>query len=367
MSSAEFTVEITEETPRQFAELSGDWNPLHTDEEYAAKAPLGRPVLHGAFSAGLFSRLAGMHLPGRECLLRSLNLRFVRPIVPPASLVVGGEVIRDDGRIGQVGCSVVDESTGVRYVEGIYEFERHHFEAEGEPEGSGREVRPEPAGTGKGRVLVTGATGALGKALSEALGGRALGTSRSPRDGLLHVPKVERVGEELGGISLDAVVHCAWPRPDNRKLIEVDLPRSVDRQLADPVRQVLGLARALRDHGTEGAMLVLIGSTAAAPGRHNFKNPLYSLSKSLVPQLARILAVELAPHDRRCAAVVFDVIEGGMSEPMNPRVRLMHTDRSPWGRLPTPTEAAQQIRWLLENRSYLASGMTMQLTGGVMP
>src|SRR5215211_86917 len=45
-----------------FANVSGDWNPLHTDPGHAARTAYRRPVLHGAFSAGLLSRLAGMYL-----------------------------------------------------------------------------------------------------------------------------------------------------------------------------------------------------------------------------------------------------------------------------------------------------------------
>ena len=69
MSDASFTVDVTAEDAIKFAQLSGDWNPLHTDAEYASKTIYKTPVLHGAFSAGLISQMAGMHLPGKSCLL----------------------------------------------------------------------------------------------------------------------------------------------------------------------------------------------------------------------------------------------------------------------------------------------------------
>ena len=65
MSEASFNVEVTEASAREFATVSGDWNPLHTDPSHAARTAFRRPILHGAFSAGLISRLAGMHLPAR--------------------------------------------------------------------------------------------------------------------------------------------------------------------------------------------------------------------------------------------------------------------------------------------------------------
>ena len=85
MKEAQFSVDVAAEAARLFAELSGDWNPLHTDADYAATTHYGQPILHGAFSAGLVSRLAGMELPGRECLLLNMRLRFVAPIFPRCS------------------------------------------------------------------------------------------------------------------------------------------------------------------------------------------------------------------------------------------------------------------------------------------
>jgi len=130
---------------------------------------------------------------------------------------------------------------------------------------------------------------------------------------------------------------------------------------------MLSLGRLLSERGAPGATLVLVGSTAADPGRHNYRMPLYTLAKSLVPVATRILALELAPTDRRCVAVTFDVVDGGMNEGLSPRARIMNTDRSPFGRIPTPEEAAAQVAWVLENQGFLASGATLHLTGGAIP
>ena len=47
MSEAAFEVTVDSEAARAFAALSGDWNPLHTDEAYAAGTQFGRTILHG--------------------------------------------------------------------------------------------------------------------------------------------------------------------------------------------------------------------------------------------------------------------------------------------------------------------------------
>ncbi len=51
--TASFTVELSDRNRADFATLSGDFNPLHTDSAHAEKTVYGKCVLHGAFSAGL--------------------------------------------------------------------------------------------------------------------------------------------------------------------------------------------------------------------------------------------------------------------------------------------------------------------------
>ena len=61
---ARFTVKVTDKDRSEFANLSGDFNPLHIDDDYVKSTSFKKCILHGAFSAGLMSRMAGMHLPG---------------------------------------------------------------------------------------------------------------------------------------------------------------------------------------------------------------------------------------------------------------------------------------------------------------
>ncbi|HZQ99758.1 MAG TPA: MaoC family dehydratase [Chloroflexota bacterium] len=65
---------------RAFAELSGDFNELHVDDEYARRSRFGRRVVHGMLSASLFTRLIGMELPGRGTIYLSQQLRFTAPV-----------------------------------------------------------------------------------------------------------------------------------------------------------------------------------------------------------------------------------------------------------------------------------------------
>ena len=78
--SAETTRTITDADVRAFAELTGDRNPVHLDEEYAAATRFGRRIAHGMLGASLISAVLANELPGRGTVYLSQTLRFTAPV-----------------------------------------------------------------------------------------------------------------------------------------------------------------------------------------------------------------------------------------------------------------------------------------------
>jgi 3-hydroxybutyryl-CoA dehydratase len=78
--SASMSRTITADDVRAFAAVTGDHNPVHLDEAYAATTPFGRPVMHGVMAAGFFSALFASRLPGPGAIYLSQNLQFRRPV-----------------------------------------------------------------------------------------------------------------------------------------------------------------------------------------------------------------------------------------------------------------------------------------------
>lgn len=89
---ASFLQRISEDAVDQFSLLSGDFNPLHTDPQFAQAAGHPARVVHGALLAALASRLIGMLLPGRRSMLLSLKLDFASPSYPGDTIEVAGTV-----------------------------------------------------------------------------------------------------------------------------------------------------------------------------------------------------------------------------------------------------------------------------------
>ncbi len=77
---ASFRKTFTDEDVRRFIEITGDSNPLHVDDEFAARTQFGRRIVHGMLSASLFSTVMGTLLPGTGAIYRSQTIRFLRPV-----------------------------------------------------------------------------------------------------------------------------------------------------------------------------------------------------------------------------------------------------------------------------------------------
>jgi 3-hydroxybutyryl-CoA dehydratase len=71
---------ITDADIRAFAALSGDQNPLHVDEEFAATTRFGRRIAHGMLSASLISAVLANDLPGQGSIYLGQKLQFVSPV-----------------------------------------------------------------------------------------------------------------------------------------------------------------------------------------------------------------------------------------------------------------------------------------------
>jgi acyl dehydratase len=118
--TAEFEVAITLKLIDQFAALSGDTNPLHMDNTYAAETSFGGRIAHGMLGASFFSRLIGMHLPGKYAVYLSQQLFFRQPIRPDAAVIVRGTVsqIIVAQQSLKITTQVIEKATGQCLIDG---------------------------------------------------------------------------------------------------------------------------------------------------------------------------------------------------------------------------------------------------------
>lgn len=76
-----FQRQVEPDTIRQFVEVSGDTNPLHTDADYAARTRFKRPIAHGMIGAAFISAAMATRLsPGHVIVYLGQDLEFVAPV-----------------------------------------------------------------------------------------------------------------------------------------------------------------------------------------------------------------------------------------------------------------------------------------------
>jgi 3-hydroxybutyryl-CoA dehydratase len=76
-----------------FAEITGDRNPIHLSEHFAAKTPFRSRIAHGLYTAGLISAVIGTRLPGPGAIYLSQTLQFKAPVKIGATVVAIVEVV----------------------------------------------------------------------------------------------------------------------------------------------------------------------------------------------------------------------------------------------------------------------------------
>lgn len=72
--------EITDEVIRAFAELSGDFNPIHLDEEFASKTMFKKRIAHGMITGALISAVLGNEFKDKKIVYLSQTMKFVAPV-----------------------------------------------------------------------------------------------------------------------------------------------------------------------------------------------------------------------------------------------------------------------------------------------
>lgn len=117
--AAEVSKTITGEEVRAFAELTGDRNPVHLDEEYAATTRFGRRIAHGMLGASLISTVLASELPGRGTVYLSQTLRFTAPVFLGDTITARVTVkhVREDKPVVTLD-TVCTNQRGERVVEG---------------------------------------------------------------------------------------------------------------------------------------------------------------------------------------------------------------------------------------------------------
>ena len=87
------SITLTDDHVEQYARISGDRNPLHFDERFAAKTRFGKLVVQGGLTTGLLHALVAMDMPGPGTVFLSQNWKFTAPVFIGDSITAEAEVV----------------------------------------------------------------------------------------------------------------------------------------------------------------------------------------------------------------------------------------------------------------------------------
>lgn len=98
---------ITGEDIDKFADISLDRNPVHLDEEYAAKTMFKKRISHGILVSGLISAVLGTKLPGEGAIYMGQELKFMAPVYIGDKITATIEIVELVAEKNRVICSTI--------------------------------------------------------------------------------------------------------------------------------------------------------------------------------------------------------------------------------------------------------------------
>lgn len=378
----EFTHPLTTEDIQKFADLSGDYNPLHLEPEFAQKTDFLKPVAHGMLSASFISTMIGMHLPGEGALWLSQSLKFLRQAYV-------GDILRIVAKVKQK-----SESTRILVLETIVYNQRNEELISGEAQVRVLALRGENGFMEKKTkvVLVTGASRGIGAAVVRQLAkdGYAVvvNYSKSKDEASKIVRDIEKEGGKAVAIAADITkkeqvqamcdqVSRHWGTIDGfvsnasgplvlKTFDEMrweDFQSHLDVQLKGSFYCMQAVLPGMLKEG--GGSVVFIGSIAA-DGQPPAKQSDYVASKAALVALARSLAVEYGPKNIRVNVVAPGLTQTDLTVELPQKAKELTRMTTPLRRLGSPEDVAGVVSFLMSPEARHVTGETIRVCGGAV-
>lgn len=111
---------FTQDEVVQFANVTGDKNPVHLDAGYAAKTMFKKPIMHGFLGGSVFSKVFGTLFPGEGTIYLKQSMSFMRPMYVNTAYKVRMTVkdVNKEKHRANVETNIVDKATGDVVISG---------------------------------------------------------------------------------------------------------------------------------------------------------------------------------------------------------------------------------------------------------
>jgi 3-oxoacyl-[acyl-carrier protein] reductase len=387
-SNARLRKTISRQDIDAFAALSGDYNGLHVDDEFAARTEFEQIVVHGLLHASMLSGLFGTKLPGSGALCLSHTFDFTAPAFIGDTLEAVGTVLSKDPvtRVLDVKTQIINQR-GESVLEGKAKVKVLRLAPKSRIEKIARVDSMADLLSGQ-VALVTGASRGIGRAIAETLAAhgatvwinyhRSQSAAESAaaeikeRGGTAFVIKADVTNDadvnsmvdavaRQGG--LDILVNNAGPKIHSASFEDIDW-NMMQSALDQTIGAVFRVTRAALPHLREKRGKIVNVLAAAMLGRtaHNWLP--YVTAKGALLSLSKNLAQEVGPSGVRINMVSPSLVDTDLVSNIPEKVRQMTVGRTPLRRLATAEDVAGAVLFFASPYAEFVTGDNMLVTGG---
>ena len=370
-----------------FSKLSGDTNPIHTNQKYAKKMGFGKLVAHGMLTKSFISSIIGNKLPGPGSLWAEKQIKFLK-------IVRENDIITFKSKITEIhkknNLATIDIKAYNQFKELVFDslnkvILSKNIKIKGLKKNNQIFVGKKLIKVRKKLAIILGASGGIGIAVTNKLLKKNFNVIGLYRSDNTELKKLSKINKNLHIHNLDLnnkssiikfikiikknhpthFINCYSPKiyPVNfEKITNEDFDHYFDKSLKNIFLLIKECVKRFKVIG-EGNIIDITSVFLKLP-EINFLP--YITFKGSMTALIKSLSVELAMHNIRANSVMAGVTDTQQISDMSKKQKLLIAAKTPLQRIAQPSDIADAVYFLTSKESKFITGSMIDVNGGII-